>query len=1454
MPYGAGDAIAERGCGCAQRSRLAGLDRGLVEKAAAALSARRFAKENTLPNLSPSQRIVPLHYDVHVEFLFPLPALTAAVTLTVQDSRSKLADPLSDGHLPEQAALTDDALRSSHIALNGICFTDVSVASVAIPAAAQTGAPAGAFVYNPTANASASAAAVATGAAVPVSFSYADDVLTVTWSAPFAPGEVRALRIAYAVVAPNSGMTFGPVTQTLRRPAAAHAADAAARVAASATASSASAAAAAAGTSVSAFLTSLAADGPAAAEFALAHWGAEEDGPWVPSSWAGSDHESERCRHWLPVVDQTMAVRSRYDFHVTALEGMTVIVNGIRVSEPVPAAVADDAAVTGADQAPALAALAYPAPTAADRVAALRELAATLAARRRVVTHYRLAFPCPPYLLALGVGYLVKHRAGRFARAATPEAQRAALAAPRAAGENSQLGEVVYYGVPTVGPDGATPGKLARSFRHTVPMLHWLQARLGVAFPFPKYYQLASHGVGGAMENISLVTWNEVFMLDRKAAREWGNFTGIVNIHEMAHSYFGDAVTSRHFDHAWLKESWATYLEYVWLQENIGVEEMLYNMRVDRDKYLAEAQGGYVRAVSTNVYNHSWSMFDYHLYPGGAWRLHMLRAQLGDAVFWDGVRRYLTRHMSVGDDAAYAREDVAGTVSAAVLAPPAETDDFRACLEFAAAAAGGDASAENSPHFRVGHNLTGFFDEWFYGKGFPSVAAEYAYDTAAGVATVTLKQTQDRHATASCTGAYFDLTLPVAFERAPEDWIVLNARFSLADGTARVSLPLTHAPLQVLIDPQHRVLAKVSFTPPLDLLLRTIECVPDYGALYAAARARDGRGARGPARSARFAERGLVCTSPATLPTVAIPLTNGVTRAWAYQTIAGAYSQSAASRAVPLRRVAAAGKPGALADGEFMRGDWIYATRTQTGFSALASSLPADPTPSVHALVAPAIAALPPAAGAADAAPPSALDVTCPAAAAAIAAGARPCSSTVLLLALASAAVRSPAANPEAFVDAEDRAGGRVRPHGGFEHAAAVVGACGAVKSPAMLAGLTRLLSEGCDPAPGDSDGEVSCVESDDDDAAAAVPAPRKRSALARRPALAPAVSGSLLPYRAHAALLGAIAAQGDLASIHTVLLPAVATPGFQGLVQRAALRGLATVLTAAAFSALPDVGMRADGQAPARVAAAAVAAMVEAYQHPAVPLAVGAAADADAAAYGCVSTRNIKIGALAALSAAYAALLKHNTPLCVAAVAGDAAAPGSEALARLATASLIDARASGVVTGGVYTPLLVAIRSFFLTALRSERADRGVTDQLARTAAHTLGGDDEVAAAVRALLRTLPAQDALAVSVALEQKAAAEAERAGKAGQLVELKASVAGLVAGLVEDALKKASATAKARDDDAAGRRRGHGSSSSSSSARKALTVGLIAAGAGAVAALATLVGYMVGKSARRNSNNL
>ena len=93
---------------------------------------------------------------------------------------------------------------------------------------------------------------------------------------------------------------------------------------------------------------------------------------------------------------------------------------------------------------------------------------------------------CPSYLICLAVGEFVRFDDGDFAGA-----------------------PIAYFGLPPF-----TAADLQRSFGETRAIMAFLTERLGQSMPWPKYYQFAAPGIGGAMENISLVSWDDAWISD----------------------------------------------------------------------------------------------------------------------------------------------------------------------------------------------------------------------------------------------------------------------------------------------------------------------------------------------------------------------------------------------------------------------------------------------------------------------------------------------------------------------------------------------------------------------------------------------------------------------------------------------------------------------------------------------------------------------------------------------------------------------------------------------------------------------------------------------------------------------------------------------------------------------------------------------------------------------------
>ncbi len=377
--------------------------------------------------------------------------------------------------------------------------------------------------------------------------------------------------------------------------------------------------------------------------------------------------------------------------------------------------------------------------------------------------HWRLEQPCPSYLTCIAIGDFVAHEDGDFG------------GRPVAAFTSRKF----------------AAADLERSFGRTREMLAWMEQKLGREFPFPKYYQYALPGFGGAMENISLVSWDDQFVLDETLAKEWTWLVDQINVHEMAHSYFGDMIVCRDFAHAWLKESWATYMEQLWLEDKKGKDESDYNFLHNIERYCLEADKRYKRPIVTRKFDHSWHMYDGHLYPGGGARLHMLRRELGCDVFFEGVRRYVDR---------YAFRTV-------------ETDDFRRTLEEVS-----------------GKSLGKWFDQWIHGKGYPVVKASFQYDKKAAQGTFSIEQTQ---ADAKAGVPVFEMSLDLGWVAGGE----MNVRKVVLDKAKHVFVvAMDEEPQQVRIDPENRTVMKLELDPGEAKLLVQLTAATDVVGRIRAAR------------------------------------------------------------------------------------------------------------------------------------------------------------------------------------------------------------------------------------------------------------------------------------------------------------------------------------------------------------------------------------------------------------------------------------------------------------------------------------------------------------------------------------------------------------------------------------------------------------------------------------------
>lgn len=272
---------------------------------------------------------------------------------------------------------------------------------------------------------------------------------------------------------------------------------------------------------------------------------------------------------------------------------------------------------------------------------------ATLAEGDRVTHTFTLARPSPPFLYAFA--------AGPFDEAVMPLPGGQRLRA--------------------LGPTGVD---LRRALAITAPMVHFLVTHTGAPLPSAEYTQVFVPG-DAAQEaaGMALLSAASIDDVKRDETEDW------LFSHELAHQWFAGSISCADFSDFWLNEGFATFLVAAMKEERHGraaYERELTLWRKRSAKVHDDGKDAPV-ALSDPSLPPRPAPTEAELpprgvtYSRGALVLDRLRRELGDAVFWDGVRRYVADRQGKA----------------------ARTEDLRRAMEAAS-----------------GRELAGFFRTWVY--------------------------------------------------------------------------------------------------------------------------------------------------------------------------------------------------------------------------------------------------------------------------------------------------------------------------------------------------------------------------------------------------------------------------------------------------------------------------------------------------------------------------------------------------------------------------------------------------------------------------------------------------------------------------------------------------------------------------------------------------------------------
>jgi aminopeptidase N len=272
------------------------------------------------------------------------------------------------------------------------------------------------------------------------------------------------------------------------------------------------------------------------------------------------------------------------------------------------------------------------------------------AADGKVIHRWRSSRPYSPYLFGFATGPFVR------------------------AVDESGRGQLVYLG------EGTSAAELRRLFAETPAMVRFLSDKAGMGLPDGRYAQLLVPGrEAQEAATYSLIGKAE---LDRSAGDPQSKW---IIVHELAHQWWGNLVTSSTWTDFWLNEGITTFMTAAWKEHRFGPVAYEAELDAARTRLARAREAGWDKPLAFAGDYPSIALRRSVQYSKGALFMAHLRTLLGDRAFWAGLK-------------AFTRENAYGTVTSA---------DFQRAMERASR-----------------RDLSALFAEWVYDQGDAAAAAQ----------------------------------------------------------------------------------------------------------------------------------------------------------------------------------------------------------------------------------------------------------------------------------------------------------------------------------------------------------------------------------------------------------------------------------------------------------------------------------------------------------------------------------------------------------------------------------------------------------------------------------------------------------------------------------------------------------------------------------------------------------
>lgn len=181
--------------------------------------------------------------------------------------------------------------------------------------------------------------------------------------------------------------------------------------------------------------------------------------------------------------------------------------------------------------------------------------------------------------------------------------------------------------------------ELAQIFAETRSMIRFFEDRSGIRYPSKVYAQILGR------DNVSQEMAGFTVIRSNYGQQVLANASQInLSAHELAHQWWGNGVTCQNWNHFWLNEGFAVFMSSAYKEFKFGRELYLNDIETYYNAYDAVVKKGLDKPLTFPNWISPTADDRTLVYYKGAYVLHLLREQLGERTFWEGIKQYTTTY------------------------------------------------------------------------------------------------------------------------------------------------------------------------------------------------------------------------------------------------------------------------------------------------------------------------------------------------------------------------------------------------------------------------------------------------------------------------------------------------------------------------------------------------------------------------------------------------------------------------------------------------------------------------------------------------------------------------------------------------------------------------------------------------------------------------------------------